>query len=151
MKALHLLTFLFLISISGLLVAQDVQEEAISGPKMTFETTVVDYGTIEQHSESLRVATFTNTGTEPLVITNAHGSCGCTVPKWPKEPIMPGQSSNIEIRYDTKRLGKINKTVTITTNEGGKPLILKVIGQINQAAPEESVPKNTNSLLKPNN
>lgn len=121
------------------------------GPKMTFESTTVDYGTIAQSSEPLRVAKFTNTGDEPLVITNAKGSCGCTVPKWPKEPIMPGESAQIEIRYDTKRVGPINKTVKITTNEGGDPVVLKVVGKINAAPTEgDAVPSAKPSLINPN-
>lgn len=119
-----------------------------SGPVMQFIDLVVDYGTIEQDSDPLRIAKFTNTGTEPLVIKSARGSCGCTVPTYPKEPIMPGESAEIEIRYDTKRLGKINKTVTITTNETGQPHVLKVIGQIEKAPDDAGVPAATNSLIK---
>lgn len=110
------------------------------GPVMQFESKVVDYGTIEQHSEPLRKLTFVNTGTSPLVITNARGSCGCTVPTWAKEPIMPGEESTIEIRYATNRLGKINKKVTITTNEGTEPHVINVIGDIFEKETEESVP-----------
>lgn len=110
------------------------------GPVMTFEAMVVDYGTIEQHSEPLRKLKFVNTGTSPLVITNARGSCGCTVPTWAKEPIMPGEESVIEIRYATNRLGKINKKVTITTNEGTEPHVINVLGDIFEKESEESVP-----------
>ena len=147
----NLITFIFLadITCAQVSIAQDNQS-AISGPVMTFENMVVDYGTIEQNSDPLRIVNFTNTGTEPLVITNARGSCGCTVPTWPKEPVMPGESGQLEIRYDTKRLGGINKTVTITTNEGGEAHVLQVIGQINEGAPEEGVPANKGGLLKPN-
>ena len=63
---------------------------------------------------------------------------------------MPGQSSQLEIRYDTKRLGPINKTVTITTNEGGDSRVLKVIGTISQVEEEEGVPMKKNGLVKPN-
>lgn len=114
--------------------------ESVDGPKMVFESMVVDYGTIEQNSEPLRTVKFVNKGTAPLVITNARGSCGCTVPKWAKEPIMPGEESVIEIRYATNRLGKINKKVTITTNEGGEPHVLSVVGDIYEKETEESVP-----------
>lgn len=117
------------------------------GPVMTFESKIVDYGTLEQHGEPLRVLKFTNTGTEPLVIKNARGSCGCTVPTWPKEPVMPGEESTIEVRYATNRLGKINKTIKITTNEGGDPHVIKVIGQINKAEEEESVPTQSGGIL----
>lgn len=127
---------------------KNVGEEAppTSAAIMYFETKTVDYGTIEQHSEPLRELSFTNTGTEPLVIKNARGSCGCTVPIWPKEPIMPGESSKIEIRYATNRLGKFTKTVTLTTNESGEKHVLKVTGEV--LKPEtESVPTSTPSLI----
>ncbi len=110
------------------------------GPVMEFEALVVDYGTIEQHSEPLRKLKFTNTGTTPLVITNARGSCGCTVPTWAKEPIMPGESSELEIRYATNRLGKFTKKVTITTNEGTEPHVIQVKGDVFEKETEESVP-----------
>lgn len=117
------------------------------GPVMSFETTDVQYGVIKQHSEPLRTATFTNTGDEPLVIKNCKGSCGCTVPIWPKEPILPGESGEIEIRYATNRLGKINKTVKITTNEGTDPIVLRVLGEVLAAEEEESVPTTEPSML----
>lgn len=123
-----------------------IGEVTSSGPIMTFESKTVDYGTLEQHGEPLRVCTFTNTGTEPLVIKNARGSCGCTVPTYPKEPIMPGESSKIEIRYATNRLGKFSKTVTLTTNEVGEKHVLKVIGEV--LKPEtENVPTTVPSII----
>ena len=121
------------------------------GPIMQFESTTVDYGTINKNSEPLRTVNFTNTGDEPLVIKSAKGSCGCTVPTFPKEPIMPGETSVIEIRYATNRLGKINKTVKITTNEGTQPHILKVVGNILDTQEEESVPKSAPSMLSGGN
>ncbi|MEE9438760.1 MAG: DUF1573 domain-containing protein [Saprospiraceae bacterium] len=124
------------------------QSEKKDGPIMTFETLNCDFGTIKQHGEPLRVVKFTNTGTEPLVIKNARGSCGCTVPKWEKEPIMPGQESVIEIRYATNRIGKINKTVKITTNEGGDPHVIKVIGKVLKPESDETVPASAPSILK---
>lgn len=117
------------------------------GPIMQFETKTVDYGTAQRHSEPLRTITFTNVGDEPLVIKNAKGSCGCTVPTYPKEPIMPGESSVIEVRYATNRVGKINKTIKITTNEGTQPHVLKVVGHILDEEGEESVPKTTPNML----
>lgn len=116
--------------------------------KMTFETTTVDFGTIENGSDPLRTITFTNTGTEPLVIKNARGSCGCTVPTWDKNPIAPGQSSTIEIRYDTKRTGPINKTVTITTNEESDTHKLQVVGTVLPPAEKISVPAAAPSVIK---
>jgi len=86
-------------------------------PKLTASDFAVDYGEVEFGGNGERIFKFKNEGKEPLLITNAQGSCGCTVPEWPKEPIMPGQESFIKIKYDTKRAGAINKVVTITTNE----------------------------------
>ncbi len=123
----------------------EVETEMTDGPIMTFETLNCDYGEIEQHGDRDKYVKFTNTGTEPLVITNARGSCGCTVPVWPKEPIMPGEESEIKISYATNRLGKINKTVTITTNEGGKPHVIKVIGNVSKK--EEAVPEAPKSII----
>ena len=131
--------------------ADGAATEVVDGPVMSFDNLVVDYGQIEQHSDPLRVAKFTNTGNAPLIIKNARGSCGCTVPTYPKEPIMPGETAEIEVRYDTKRVGTINKTVTLTTNENRDPIVLKVKGKIAKAAKEESVPKPKTGLFKPGN
>ncbi len=117
---------------------------------LTFESDVVDYGTIDQGSEPLRLAKFTNTGTEPLIISGAKGSCGCTVPNWPKDPIMPGETSQIEIRYDTKRVGAINKTVTVTSNDSVGKHTIRVIGTINAVAQEEGVPEKETIFKSPN-
>lgn len=100
------------------------------GPVMAFETTTVDYGTIEKGGEPLRKFKFKNTGTEPLIIKDAKGSCGCTVPTYPKEPIMPGESSEIEVRYDTQRIGMFTKSVTLTTNETNGSHLLTIKGEV---------------------
>ncbi len=121
--------------------------DAIAKPSnavMTFANgqsdTDCDYGTIEYNGEPLRVVKFKNTGTEPLIIKNAVGSCGCTVPNWPKEAILPGEEGSIEIRYATNRPGKIDKRVTITTNEA-KEHYIRVIGTVKEApAPPAAVP-----------
>ena len=125
-------------------------EAPVSGAKMTLESDIVDYGTIDQGSEPLRLAKFTNTGTEPLIISGAKGSCGCTVPNWPKEPIMPGESSQIEIRYDTKRVGAINKTVTVSSNDPAGKIVLRVKGTINKVEQEDGVPEKESIFKKPN-
>ena len=115
--------------------AQDTKTDnaVITNPNaaaITFETDVVDYGTIEQGADGMREFKFKNTGKEPLIISNATGSCGCTVPTWPKEPIKPGESSTIKVKYDTKRLGAINKSVTITSNATEATKVLRIKGEI---------------------
>lgn len=150
------LCFITSISFAQQSVAKDVvtkatTEKAVEGAIMTFTSTVIDYGTIGQGSDPLRVFKFENTGTEPLVIKNARGSCGCTVPKWPKEPILPGEASQIEVRYDTKRIGKFTKTITLTTNEVGDKKILRIKGLVEKKEAEpEAVPTNKDSPFKTN-
>ncbi|MCX6275492.1 MAG: DUF1573 domain-containing protein, partial [Bacteroidetes bacterium] len=78
---------------------------------------------------------FKNTGKEPLVISNAKGSCGCTVPTWPKEPIMKGQTGVIKVHYDTKRVGAFTKTVTIESNSKTNPRVLTIKGIV-EASPD---------------
>ncbi|MFN0202784.1 MAG: DUF1573 domain-containing protein [Bacteroidia bacterium] len=115
------------------------------GPIATFEKTEVDYGKIKQGSEPLRIFSFKNTGTEPLIISGAQGSCGCTVPTYPKEPIMPGQTSKIEVRYDTQRIGGFTKSVTLTTNEANPTRVLTIKGEVDAKpadAPAPDAPKN---------
>ncbi len=97
---------------------------------MTFNDDVIDYGTIEQGADGVREFKFKNTGKEPLIISNATGSCGCTVPTWSKEPILPGKSGVISVKYDTKRLGAINKSVTVTSNATEATKVLRIKGNI---------------------
>jgi hypothetical protein len=123
---------------------------AQTGPVMAFESTTVDYGEIERGAERIRTVTFTNTGDAPLVITNARGSCGCTVPDWPKEPIMPGETGSMSINYDTNRLGNINRTIRVSTNEGSDPHVLLIRGNVVQKKQEESVPKKDGNLFDGN-
>ncbi|MBL7803211.1 MAG: DUF1573 domain-containing protein [Saprospiraceae bacterium] len=117
-----------------------------AGPSMSFQQTTVDYGTVEKGADPLRKFTFTNTGTEPLIIKSAKGSCGCTVPTYPKEPIMPGETNVIEVRYDTQRVGMFTKTVTITTNEATDTHTLTIKGEVKAPATQESVPATTGGL-----
>ncbi|MFT4761718.1 MAG: hypothetical protein ACI9XO_004444 [Paraglaciecola sp.] len=116
-------------------------ETQTTGPTMTFQSTEIDYGTIEQHADPLRVFHFSNTGTEPLVIKHAKGSCGCTVPSYPKEPILPGEAAVIEVRYDTKRIGPFTKSITLTTNESSETHKLRIKGKVEpKPAEPDAVP-----------
>ena len=121
------------------------------GAVMTFETETVDYGVIEQGSDPYRVFKFTNTGNEPLIITHAKGSCGCTVPTYPKEPIAPGESNEIKVRYDTNRLGKFTKRVTLTTNAGDEQQMLTIQGEVVKKAEEPAgLPENEGNMFNSN-
>lgn len=111
--------------------AQDAAPAQIGGAEITFENETHDYGKIKQHADGECEFTFKNTGTEPLLISNARGSCGCTVPTWPREPIAPGASASIKVKYDTKRIGAINKSVTIQSNAVNAPTkIIRIKGEV---------------------
>jgi hypothetical protein len=88
----------------------------IDGPGMLFENETIDYGTIAHNADGKREFVLTNNGNKPLIISNAQGSCGCTVPTFPKEPIAPGAKAVIGVKYATDRVGPFTKTVTLTTN-----------------------------------
>lgn len=89
----------------------------VNGAGMVFVTETIDYGNVAYNSDGRREFVFTNNGNKPLIITNAQGSCGCTVPTYPKEPIAPGAKGVIGVKYDTSRAGQaFTKTVTLTTN-----------------------------------
>ncbi len=123
------------------------EAEAISGPYMKFETMVMDYGEISKGADPLRKFMFTNIGTEPLVIKNAKGSCGCTVPEYPKEPIMPGETGSIDVRYDTNRIGQFTKTVTLTSNMEEQKTVLTIKGKVLNEVEEEGVPAKEGSIF----
>lgn len=119
-------------------VTPDAADAAPTGPTttITWNETEFDFGTIEQNEAVEHSYKFTNTGTEPLIISNAKGSCGCTVPQWPREPIAPGATGSIDVRFDSKgKKNKQNKKVTITANTEPAQSFLYLKGEVN--APEE--------------
>jgi hypothetical protein len=122
-----------------------------SGAKIDFIKETHDYGTIKYGADGSCTFEFKNIGNAPLIISNAKGSCGCTVPSWPKEPIAPGAKGSIKVQYDTKRPGPINKSVTITSNavNGGEGTVIRIKGNV-LPAPEGSAPVN-NSGAPTNN
>lgn len=118
-------------------VKTDVTADAPVGPTTTlnFDANEFDYGTIDQGEKVTHIYKFTNTGKEPLIISNAKGSCGCTVPQWPKDPIMPGADGEIKVQFDSKgKRGKQSKRVTITANTDPAQTFLTIKGEVN--APE---------------
>ncbi len=115
-----------------------------NAPEIVFEKEVHDYGTMKQGGNGECEFKFKNTGKEPLIISNARGSCGCTVPHWPKDPIKPGETNVIKVNYDTKRVGPINKTVTITSNAKSATKTIRISGTIEAVPTEETMPVNNN-------
>jgi hypothetical protein len=103
----------------------------VDGAGMVFVTETIDYGTIAHNADGKREFVFTNNGNKPLIITNTQGSCGCTVPTSPKEPIAPGAKGVIGVKYATDRVGAFTKTVTVTSNAEGMPSkVLTIKGTI---------------------
>ena len=98
--------------------------------KIEFTEDTIDYGEIEKGSDGVRVFEFTNTGDAPLIITKVSSSCGCTIPKKPEDPILPGATGEIQVKYDTKRVGPIRKAITVLSNADTPTIILKIKGEV---------------------
>ncbi|WP_424494724.1 DUF1573 domain-containing protein [Salinimicrobium sp. GXAS 041] len=102
--------------------AENVEEaaerdaQAVVYPEISFEENEHDFGTIEQGTPVEHTFTFTNTGNAPLVITNAKSTCGCTVPTWTKEPIAPGETGEMLVKFNGSGQNQVSKTVTLTAN-----------------------------------
>lgn len=119
----HLITILFI----GLMTLPVMAQ---STAKIEFKETTIDYGTIEKGADGVRVFEFTNTGDAPLIISSVKSTCGCTVPKKPEGPIMPGKTGVIEVKYDTKRVNPIRKTITVISNADTPTVALKIKGTV---------------------
>ena len=114
----------------------------LNAAEIVFETDEHDFATLKQGAECAVEFKFKNTGKEPLVISNAQPSCGCTVPQWPKEPIKPGESGVIKVKYDSNRVGPFEKTVTVTSNAKTQQKVLRIKGKIEAKPVEEAFPSN---------
>lgn len=149
-KLFPLLLSMSLIGFVGFAQTDKVNSGNTSAPEITFEYELHDYGTIDYGSDGVYAFKFTNTGKDPLVISDAKGSCGCTVPKWPKEPILKGQTNFINVSYDTKRPGPFTKTVTVTSNAKTITKVLTIKGVVkSQEQTEDQTPIQKNKGLSP--
>jgi hypothetical protein len=115
-----------------------------NAPVIEFDKLVHDYGEIEQHGNGKCEFKFTNKGKEPLILSNVRSSCGCTVPEWPRQPILPGKSEVINVKYDTKRIGMINKSIHVYSNASQSPISLKIKGNV-LAQSQSDVPQKSES------
>lgn len=116
--------------------------------KIEFETDVIDYGTIEKGSDGVRVFKFTNTGDAPLIISNVKSTCGCTVPKKPDGPILPGETGEISVKYDTNRVNPIRKTITVTSNAETPTVALKIKGLVVDSSKQNPLEKKDKSVME---
>jgi hypothetical protein len=104
-----------------------------NAPEFKWEGTTIDYGTVKKGDETnaVREFKFVNTGKSALIISSCRGSCGCTVPTCPTEPILPGAAGKIKVHYDINRLGEFTKTVAVTSNAKTPNETLKIHGVVN--------------------
>ncbi|MBR9846670.1 MAG: DUF1573 domain-containing protein [Algicola sp.] len=95
-----------------------------------FEEDVIDYGNIAQNSNGVRTFKFTNKGNAPIVISHVKTTCGCTVPTYPKQAILPGESATIDIKYATSRIGSFSKSITVISNADDSQKKLRIKGNV---------------------
>ena len=137
-----LFTILFIGLIGYAVNAQD------KTAKIEFKSETIDYGTIEKGADGTRTFEFTNTGEAPLIITKVKSSCGCTVPSWSKEAILPGTTGEIKVKYDTKRVMPIRKTITVTSNAKRPTIALKIKGNVIDPAKQSVLDKKEKSVIE---
>ena len=117
--------------ISFFIFSQEKQAE------IKFEVTTIDYGEVEFESDGKRVFKFKNVGTAPLIFKRISSSCGCTIPKKPEKPIEPGDSGEIEVEYDTKRVGIFMKAISVVSNSKNSSIVLRIKGEVLEEEDEE--------------
>lgn len=140
MKKIVLILFVGMLSLNAF--AQD------KVAKIEFKSDTIDYGTIEKGSDGVRVFEFTNTGNAPLIISNVKSTCGCTVPKKPDGPILPGETGKIEVKYDTNRVNPIRKTITVTSNADTPTVALKIKGLVVDSSKTSVLEKKDKSVME---
>lgn len=135
------LLFITVISFTQVPTAAKTATTPNNGAKILVDKDVHDYGTIKRNADGVCYFTITNTGSEPLIISKAKGSCGCTVPDWPRTPIAPGESAKMKVSYATNRVGAFNKMVTISSNAYNSPnKIVRIKGKVLPPDPAEGAP-----------
>ena len=138
----NLITILFV----GMMSLGVFAQEKVA--KIEFKTDTIDYGTVEKGSDGVRVFVFTNTGNAPLIISDVKSTCGCTVPKKPEGPIMPGQTGEISVKYDTNRVNPIRKTITVTSNADTPTVALKIKGEVVDSSKSSVLEKKGKSVME---
>ena len=118
-------------------VAAERDMQAKNLPVMNFEKMEHDFGTITQGTPQETVFNFTNTGNAPLIITNATSSCGCTVPNPPKDPIAPGATGELLVKFNGSGQNQVTKTITVTANTEKGQEVLRIKAFVN---PKEGGP-----------
>ena len=127
MKKSIILLFVLTISVAGLFAQSN---QTSTQDSIVFEKIVHDYGTIVQGGDGNSEFRFTNKGKTPLILSNVTASCGCTVPEWPKEPIAPGKTESIKVKYNTNTVGVFNKSITVKSNAINTTVVLQIKGNV---------------------
>ena len=129
------MTRIITLTLSLLLFGAVAQAQFSAEPGIEFAKEMHDFGEIMQHDPTVYHFEFTNTGTEPLILSSVKGSCSCTVPQWPREPIMPGETGEIKVKYDSKRVGPFQKSITIVSNAANaNTKVIRIKGNVKAAA-----------------
>lgn len=118
MKTFYTLILVLFISVS------------VNAQEFKFEKELINYGKVAKGSNGERIFKFTNTGDAPLIIKRVQSSCGCTIPKKPEKPIMPGEKGEIKVSYDTNRVGGFSKTITIYSNAKTPRKLIRIKGVV---------------------
>lgn len=105
---------------------------SLNAQEFKFQEELINYGKIDKGSNGAKVFLFKNVGDQPIIIEKIQSSCGCTVPKKPEKPIMPGENGEIKVSYDTKRIGGFSKSITIFSNAKNPRKIIKIKGIVNK-------------------
>ena len=126
--------------ISFFIFSQEKQAE------IKFEVTTIDYGEVEFESDGKRVFKFKNVGTAPLIFKRISSSCGCTIPKKPEKPIEPGESGEIEVEYDTNRVGIFMKAISVVSNSKNSSIVLRIKGEVLEEEDEEEEEEEKNNI-----
>lgn len=101
-----------------------------NAPVISFEETLFDYGSIAQGSDGTHNFIYKNTGKEPLVFSRVRSSCGCTIPEWSREPLLSMQQDTIKVKYDTNRLGRFSKTISVFSNAKRPMVVVRIQGEV---------------------
>ena len=143
----RLVFFLSLILMSSIVLVAQEERKVKSNAEMSFASLSHDYGSIVYGADGTYNFKFTNKAEKPIVITDVKSSCGCTIPSWPKEPIQPGKTGSITVKYNTKLPGSFNKTVQVFSTAENSPVKLSIRGKVNAKPSDVKNPGNQTTLL----
>lgn len=142
--------FILILAFNAFLLNAQTTTTSTNGSEITFNKLVHDYGTVAQGADGNCEFVFTNSGNEPLILSNVQTSCGCTVPSWPKEPVMPGKTGTIKVNYTKMSIaGTISKQITVYSNAKNGTIVLSIKGTVTEKPKITSPEKPVNEGFTP--